>query len=132
MSVRSAFPSSQRLLARLTVGALLGLGMLLGGCFPTEPGLSGGEGDESVGSENLGEVSEAVLAGEIELEDVDGDGDIDSDDVEELLLDLQEAARSKPGSEQGVGPSGEGNDPSPQPWHDDDDPEAKSSSSSLL
>lgn len=107
------------------LGAVLGLGMLLGGCVET-----GSDVDDDVDSEQVGELKDELLAGdseldevdgESELEDVDGDGDIDVNDIE-LLLDRKAATHSEPGSENSLGAPGQGNDPSPQPWqpHDDD------------
>jgi hypothetical protein len=103
------------------MGALLGLGLLLGGCAENSPDV-----DDEVDAEQVGELNDALLAGEIELDDVDGDGDIDADDMEELLLDLQASKRSQPGDESSFGAPDEGNDPSPQPWvpADDGDPES--------
>lgn len=104
------------------LGALLGLGLLLGGCAENSPDV-----DDEVDTEQVGELNEALLAGEIELDDVDGDGDIDAEDLEELLLDLQAVQRSNPGEENGIGVPQDGNDPSPQPWSPEDpsDPDAK-------
>jgi hypothetical protein len=110
---------SSRLVRGSLMGALLGLGLLLGGCVENGPDVDG-----QVDTEQVGDLDDALLEGEIVLDDVDGDGDIDSDDIEELLLDLQEAAgQQAPGSDKMLGAPDEGHDPSPQPWtpgHDGD------------
>lgn len=113
------------------MGALLGLGLLLGGCAENSPDI-----DDEVDTEQVGDLNDALLAGEIELDDVDGDGDIDADDMEELLLELQASKRSRPGDENGFGAPGDndGNDPSPQPWApgDEGDPENDEAKTSHL
>ncbi len=113
MSLRS--PGGTSKLARFglgpLMGALLGLGLLLGGCAENSPDV-----DDEVDVEQVGELNDALLAGEVELDDVDGDGDIDADDMEELLIDLQTNKRGGPGEENAFGTPTDGNDPSPQPW----------------
>ena len=121
MSVRSVVSKLSRFGFGPLMGALLGLGLVLSGCAENSPDV-----DDEVDTEQVGELNDALLAGDVELDDVDGDGDIDADDIEELLADLQAFERTQPGEENSFGAPGEGNDPSPNPWNpsdDDSDPE---------
>ncbi|NUP08178.1 MAG: hypothetical protein HOW73_19185 [Polyangiaceae bacterium] len=120
-------------LARVRRGALwaalLGIGMVLGGCVENEPDV-----DDEADTEQVGGADDALVSddvddeGSIELDDADAHGDIGNADLEEPIQQLESSELRESDPAEGIGAPRESHDPSPQPWQPvDDDQENKAS-----